>query len=108
MAATYVVHARELPDSPSADLSTADSGSQVALQVTDQAGVAASAGKENEPVAVGVQLTELRKQIQELRQQVFDSDEHFRFRDFLGGIGFILGLAGVAFYMMARRKGLRT
>ena len=38
-----------------------------------------------------------------LRQQVYESDERLRFRDILGGIGFILGLAGVAFYMKARQ-----
>jgi len=110
----YVVHAAELPDSLPADVPTTDRGSHVATnyplsgpesQATDHAGVpAASAGKESDPAAVGAQLIELRKQIQELRQQIFDSDERLRFRDILGGIGFILGLAGVAFYMKARQR----
>ena len=50
------------------------------------------------------QLTELSTQIQLLRRQISESDERLRFRDILGGIGFILGLAGVAFYMKARQR----
>ena len=46
----------------------------------------------------------LGKQLDLLRQQVYDSEERLRFRDILGGIGFILGLAGVAFYLKARRR----
>jgi nickel transport protein len=104
-AATYVVHAEELPDSLPRNLATADSGAQTASPATDQsAAPTAAAEKESEPVTVDVRLTELRKQIQELRRQIEKSDEQFRFRDFLGGIGYILGLAGVAFYMKARRR----
>lgn len=101
----YIVHAEELSDNLPSKVSLTDSGSQSVSQPTDHAGTAAaSPGKENEPLAVEVQLAELRKQIQALRQQVFDSDERLRFRDILGGVGFILGLAGVAFYMKARRR----
>ena len=123
--ATYVVHASELPDNlpgksrrPPAvrKLSRekrikADLPRQIQDVPTcasrsarnDQSGMPPTpAGKKDEPV--GIQLTELRKQIQELRRQIFESDQRLRFRDFLGGIGFILGLAGVAFYMKARGK----
>ena len=40
-------------------------------------------------------------QLELLRKDVKDSEERLRFRDILGGIGFICGLAGVAFYMKA-------
>ncbi|MGO9112835.1 MAG: hypothetical protein ACLP9L_26685 [Thermoguttaceae bacterium] len=101
----YIVHASELPDSLPTDAPKAGSGSHVASPATERAMVtAASAAHENEPATVGAQLAELRKQIQELRRQVFESDQRLRFRDILGGIGFILGLAGVAFYMKARRS----
>ena len=50
------------------------------------------------------QLAELSAQIDALRWQVHESDERLRLRDILGGIGFILGLAGVALYMKARRR----
>ncbi len=101
--ATYTVRAAELPDNLPGSASTTASGAEVVSQETNHSGMpATSAGKENEPV--GGQLSELRKQIQELRRQIYESDQRLRFRDFLGGIGFILGLAGVAFYMKARGK----
>jgi nickel transport protein len=100
-----LVHASELPDGLPVDLPAAGSGSHVASPAADRAGLpAASAGQDNEPAGVAAQLTELRKQIQELRRQVFESDERLRFRDILGGIGFILGLAGVGFYVKARQR----
>ncbi len=100
----FIVHAAELPDRLPADVPTASRGSQVASPAADPAGVpAVSAGKEDE-LTVRDELTALRKQIQELRREIYESAERNRFRDFLGGIGFILGLAGVALYMMARRR----
>jgi len=102
----YIVHASEMPDKLPMKVPTTGQGSQVESQATDQADVkAGSAATGNEPDPVGTQLVELRKQIQELRRQVFESDERLRFRDILGGIGFILGLTGVAFYMKARQSG---
>jgi nickel transport protein len=101
----YTIHASELPGSLPADVPTAGGGSQVASRVTDRSGLpAAAAGKENELSAVRAELADLRGQIGELQWQVLKSDERLRFRDILGGIGFILGLAGVASYMMARRS----
>ena len=103
--AQCTVHASELPDNLPAGASKAGSGSQIASSAKDHASVSATtAALENEPTTVAAQLVELRKQIQELRRQIFESDERLRFRDILGGIGFILGLAGVAFYMKARRR----
>jgi nickel transport protein len=98
---TYTVHASELPDSLPAGVPAAGSGSQVVSPATDPS-VPAAAGKENELAVVRDQLTELSTQFELLRRQVSESDERLRFRDILGGIGFILGLAGVAFYMKAR------
>jgi len=107
----YVVHASELPGSLATDPATG-SGSQPVSQATDRAaGSAAPADKNNEPAAAGdpladlrAQIGDIRTQIGELRRQIFESDERLRFRDILGGIGFILGLAGAAFYMKARRS----
>ena len=101
----YIVHAAEFSGRLPAKSPTTESGSQVAAQSMDHASVpAASTGNENEQATVAIQLTELRTQLDELRQQIFESDERLRFRDILGGIGFILGLAGVAFYMKARQR----
>ncbi|MEI8372186.1 MAG: hypothetical protein WCJ35_05030 [Planctomycetota bacterium] len=101
----YIVHATEFSGRLPAKGPTTESGSQVKLQATDASVPAASTGNENKQATVTLQLTELRTQLDELRQQIFESDERLRFRDILGGIGFILGLAGVAFYMKARKGG---
>jgi nickel transport protein len=101
----YVVHAAESPGSLPAKGATKDRIAQVASQTTNHINVPDdSASKESELAGVRDELAKLREQIQELHQQVFESDERLRFRDILGGIGFILGLAGVAFYMKARGK----
>ncbi len=100
----YIVRAAALPDSLPADVPAGSGGSQVASPATDHASRPAAAGKEDEPTVVRDQLTELGKQVDLLRQQVYDSEERLRLRDILGGIGFIFGLAGLALYMKARQR----
>ena len=101
----YIVRASMLPDSLPARVPAAGGGSQIASPAADHAGLpAVSTGKENEPAAVSDHLAELGRQVDLLRQQVKDFEERLSFRDILGGIGFIIGLAGVAFYMRARRE----
>ena len=67
--------------------------------------------------AVSRQVSPLRKQISGLQEQVQDQIEEFKremqdqitFRDYVGGIGYILGLTGLAFYFLGvRRRGLRV
>lgn len=101
---TYTIHASELPDSLPASGPTAGSGSGVVSQATGHAGVPAAVAGEDSELAVRDRLTELSTQIQLLRRQVSESEERLRFRDILGGIGFIFGLAGLALYMKARRR----
>ncbi len=100
----YTIQASELPGILPAGNPPAESGAPVVSQASEHAGApAAVPGEKNEPASVSDRLTELNTQVQLLRRQVSESDERLRFRDILGGIGFILGLAGVAFYMKARR-----
>ena len=47
--------------------------------------------------AVHAQLVELRKQLNQYEQSL-------RLRDILGGIGYIVGIAGVAFYLLGMRR----
>ena len=102
--ATYTVHAAELPDNLPGSAST--TAQRCGKLFRKQRIIAACRPRRRarRMSRVGGQLSELRKQIQELRRQIYESDQRLRFRDFLGGIGFILGLAGVAFYMKARGK----
>lgn len=55
--------------------------------------------------SVGGELESLRKQVIELRKDLAAFQQEIRFRDLLGGIGFILGLTGVASYFLAARRG---
>ncbi len=55
------------------------------------------------------EIAELRKQVQALRQQLFHYEQKVRWHDVLGGIGYILGLSGAAFYFLAgKRTGRKT
>lgn len=49
------------------------------------------------------ELAAIRNQLSALRQQLAEYEHRTRLRDVAGGIGYILGLAGVAFYLAARR-----
>jgi nickel transport protein len=93
----YTVHAAELsaelPDSRQVDQPTAAGDSPIAPQAIP-----------SNDSSVGAKVEELNQQIGELRRQIYESDERLRFRDICGGIGFILGLTGVAFYMKARQR----
>jgi nickel transport protein len=53
---------------------------------------------------VAGQIEALRAQVVELREQVYDYEQRLRLRDVLGGLGYILGLAGLACYLLSRRK----
>lgn len=54
--------------------------------------------------SLGRQIDDLRRQVVELRRQI-DSYEHkTRWHDVLGGVGYILGIVGVAFYFLGVRR----
>jgi nickel transport protein len=99
----YVVRASELPDGLRAALPLAGASKTESARDHPLAEPAAAAINDK-PQPAGEQLSELTKQIGALRQEMYDSEQRIRFRDFLGGIGFILGIAGVAFYMKARKR----
>jgi len=50
------------------------------------------------------QLDELQRQLEALREQVDAHDQQVRIRDILGGIGYILGVTGVAYYVLAMKR----
>jgi len=102
---THPIHASDLPESLPMNAPTTTSDVKVVPSPTDHTAVpAAAAGKESELATIENRLVELTTQFKLLRRQVADSDERLRLRDILGGVGFILGISGVAFYMKARRR----
>ncbi len=46
----------------------------------------------------------MARQIAPLREQILASEDRVRVRDVLGGLGFILGIAGTAFFFLGRRR----
>ena len=45
----------------------------------------------------------LRRQVHMLQEQLETYEERIRLHDVLGGIGYILGLAGISFYFMGKK-----
>ncbi len=53
----------------------------------------------------GDEFEELHEQIEELHEQLEAHDERVRLTDVIGGIGYIVGITGAAYYYLgARRK----
>lgn len=58
----------------------------------------------NPPQPAGAEIRQLQQQILALRQQVDRLEEKKGLQDLIGGVGYILGLAGIAFYLKSNRK----
>lgn len=56
------------------------------------------------PGSFGSELRALQRQLVELRQEWQQFRHEVQLRDILGGIGYILGLSGVSFYLLARKR----
>jgi cobalt/nickel transport system permease protein len=77
-------------------------GAATTGSAVDGASARSANGSELAPPSVEA----LRAQIDLLKQQIIDYQSQVRVRDVLGGVGWIVGIAGVAFYFLgARRKG---
>ena len=104
-AASCTVSAAELPDTlPSSDEAA---GPETAASAAAGQGHRAPAEADSSPAPLASQVELLRKQVTALRRQLDDFQERRSFQDILGGIGYIIGIAGVAFYVMARRERAR-
>lgn len=57
------------------------------------------------PADATAELAALRAQVVALREQLEGYEAQVRFRDVLGGIGFLLGAMGLAIYVGSRRRG---
>lgn len=56
--------------------------------------------------SVQVDQSEVLHQLQDLKEQLAGYEEKTRLHDVLGGIGYIVGLFGLAYGVAARRKGI--
>lgn len=70
---------------------------------------------DGEPVAANISSEvlknivreELGREMFQLKKQLDEAEHQRRFSDIIGGIGYILGIAGIAFYLSARNKSRR-
>jgi nickel transport protein len=100
----YTVPAAELPkglphwesSAANAEKPTAAASSPLAAETSDSSTAA------DDPLAAKIDA--LNKQVVQLRQEIHDSDDRLRLRDLLGGLGYILGLTGAAFYFLGSRR----
>jgi len=99
-AASYPLSAAELPDGLAADAPLSTAQPQGAGKETSPPDTAADPNIESASVAAN--LVALEKQVASLRAQIDQSEQRLRLHDLLGGIGYILGLAGVALYLRSR------
>lgn len=91
--ASYTVPVDELP----ADLPTASDASHGHPHDDGHP----HAGEPGEPIEDNA---ELRRQVTALRNDIRGLQEKLRWQDIIGGIGYILGLMGVAFYFLGTRR----
>lgn len=97
----YTVAAAELPD----DLPPPG---RPAAAPSPQPAAAPSAAPQAPPgdARLAAKLDAVARQVVELRKQLDQYEQRTRLRDVLGGIGYIAGLAGLAYYFLGvRRRG---
>ena len=115
-AGEFVVAQAELPDSTGGTQPPAQDGT-VPADAAGEAPTGSNAPPDAAPIAVSVQmpgvasgdsdprrLAAIERQLIDLRREVDRYEQQTRLRDVLGGVGYILGLAGVASYVAAWRR----
>lgn len=112
--AEYTVRADELPDDLPPRDGTSPPPETPAETTPGTTGSGASPGPdapqratdiaETPDASLEARIEALTRQVTELRSQLHRYEETTRFRDVLGGIGYILGLAGLAFYFLGVRR----
>ncbi len=111
--AEFVIRATELPPqtTPSRELvPSSDTAAATPAAQTNPEPIPSING--HEVVSVNVSPQELSRiindalstQLRPLRQQLDQYEDKIRWHDVLGGLGYIFGLAGVAYYLVSRRS----
>ena len=103
---SFTVHAAELPDDlPSAAGTTAApvaAEAPVAAPPPPRADIASTTMDEAQLQRIVDQA--VNKQVGALRRELQAYADKVRLHDILGGIGYIVGMAGICFYFMGRRR----
>jgi len=102
-AATFTVAAAELP----ASLPAQAGGEALSRDPLDQP-LLADAPAEAPPSAAdasfGEEIGRLRQQVTALREELDAFQERRSLQDLIGGAGYLLGVAGIAFYLLGRQR----
>ena len=103
--AQYTLAAEELPESlPPYTASDAAPAKLPSSSATVPAKVEAAKVESAESGLAAERLESLHGQVVQLRKQLDAYEQKVRWHDILGGIGYILGLMGVASYFLAARR----
>jgi nickel transport protein len=62
----------------------------------------------NDDTSLATKIDVLKEQVVQLQEKISQSEERLWLRDILGGIGYILGLSGAAFYFLGSRRGCKS
>ncbi|MBN2713320.1 MAG: hypothetical protein JXR97_12945 [Planctomycetes bacterium] len=102
-AASFTVYASELPDSlPGGDKTvqaTPDANENAAEATAAPASTATGISQD-----LAAEIKQLRQQVTMLREEIDAYREHRNLQDIIGGIGYILGITGIAFMLMKRNS----
>lgn len=101
--AEFTLTAAELPDSLPPKANQAESPQPVVRTPETPEPLAPHASPVDQEQILA-QLAALERQIVQLRKQIDGYEEKTRWHDVLGGLGYILGLMGLAYYFLGRKK----
>jgi len=74
--------------------------------VADEPGEEPEAASDSEQLeSILRRIDQLQKRLSAYQTEIRHEQQRTQFRDVLGGIGWILGIAGIAFYLLALRRG---
>ena len=112
--ASFTVKAEELSDTlPSSESETSpepqdQQTSETAQQASSETEKISHASPNNQQISVEefekIVDKAVAKQIRPLREQLDQYEEKVRMHDILGGIGYIIGLMGLGYFLRARKK----
>ncbi|MCB2183035.1 MAG: hypothetical protein KQH63_13455 [Desulfobulbaceae bacterium] len=99
----------DLPEYPGAGetLKDVNTGQEPSTSLAEAAtGNAVSLAADTKELAALIrsELVPLQKQLAQLRAELAEQEEKKKLQDILGGIGYLIGLAGIASYIAARRR----
>ncbi|MHC4713165.1 MAG: hypothetical protein ACYTAN_07830, partial [Planctomycetota bacterium] len=107
-AASWTVPAAELPESlPLPERATSSPEAETeASEGPDKISVTAAPIADGD-ASLSAEMASLRKQVIAMREQLDGFQEKRTVQDIIGAVGYILGVAGVAFYILGRRRNSR-